>query len=199
MRFKDSVRLSALGPLSTFVETVLTSRPAASAVPGFGATERARWRPSSHLHVLLVEDCPVIQMLTRTQLGRWGIEPKIAATEQDVLRAITRHRFDIVLMGLDLPDIGHLDVAPNLREPMPAETGRRHVPVIAYGKNVRGSLPRRLKQQGFDAALRKPCTDDEMRACLYRWCERSFVPEGLSAAQVRLAQARHCRGHRGSP
>ena len=188
MRFADAVRHSALGPLSSLWDSVVTVR--ASQPPSAGTGERSRWRPSSHLHVLLVEDCPVIQMLTRMQLARWGIIPKIASSEAEMRSAAARHRFDIGLFGIEWPNAGTLALVPNAQESGRTRVMSGHVPLIAYGATARGPLPRKLRQLGFDGSLRKPCNDDEMRACLFQWCGHSFIPEGLSAAQVRLAQAR---------
>ena len=189
MRFADAVRHSALGPLSSLWDTVLTSRTLSGPAPSAGADERTRWRPSSHLRVLLVEDCPVIQMLTRMQLARWGIAPKIAVTLAEWRSAVARHRLDIVLWGIEWPHAGELALTISPPDDVRRRGAPSQIPLIAYGASVRGPLPRKLRQMGFDAGLRKPCNDDEMRACLFQWCAHCFIPQGLSEAQVRLARA----------
>jgi DNA-binding response OmpR family regulator len=65
--------------------------------------------------VLIVDDAPEILRLVRDYLERAGFEVTTAANGADALRAFSRHRPDLVVLDLTLPETDGLDVARAMR------------------------------------------------------------------------------------
>jgi len=65
--------------------------------------------------VLVVDDEPEIVRLVRDYLERAGFEVMTAATGAAALREFTRHRPDLVILDLTLPETDGLDVARDMR------------------------------------------------------------------------------------
>ncbi len=71
--------------------------------------------PAAHGHVLVVEDDPRIAALVRDYLADAGYDVTVAGTAADALASSRRHRPDLVVLDLGLPDRDGLDVARDLR------------------------------------------------------------------------------------
>ena len=61
-------------------------------------------------HVLVVDDEPDMRLLLRLQLGREGFEVTEVATGEEAQDAVKEAVFDVVLLDLNLPGIGGLEV-----------------------------------------------------------------------------------------
>ena len=84
--------------------------------PPHGQTPEAR--------LLVVDDEPNIVELLATSLRFAGFEVATAMTGAEAVRAVERHRPDLVLLDVMLPDVDGFVVLRRLRE------GRGHVPVL---------------------------------------------------------------------
>ncbi|MGI9423349.1 MAG: response regulator, partial [Hyphomicrobiaceae bacterium] len=65
--------------------------------------------------ILLIEDDARLADMVKDYLGQSGFEVTIAATGGGGLAAADKHRYDIVVLDLMLPDIDGLDVCRSLR------------------------------------------------------------------------------------
>jgi CheY-like chemotaxis protein len=124
-------------------------------------------------------------MLTRMQMAQWGIAPKLAADWDHAAELLARHRFDVLLLDVDMRMRPGSTAASNVLALERAMADRCRVPIVAYGQSDRGRPPRSLKRLGVDAAVRKPCSDVEMLACLFRSCGRSFARRGQTGVLSR--------------
>ena len=69
----------------------------------------------SPAHLLVVDDEEVLLELRRDALRFAGYQVTTAATGYDALRAAKRHAVDLIVLDVNLPDIGGFDVCQRLR------------------------------------------------------------------------------------
>ncbi len=106
------------------------------------------------LHVLLAEDNPVNQQLALELLQMRGHNVRIAENGKEVLSALEREPFDVILMDLQMPVMDGFQTTAAVRE-RERKTGA-HIPIIAItGSAMQGDRQRCL-DAGMDGYLCKP-------------------------------------------
>jgi CheY-like chemotaxis protein/HPt (histidine-containing phosphotransfer) domain-containing protein len=117
--------------------------------------------PERRLHVLLAEDNAVNQRLAASLLERRGHKVTIAANGRRALAAIRQEPFDVVLMDVQMPEMGGFDATSAIRA-WERETGS-HVAIIAMTAHAMKGDRERCLAAGMDEYLTKPL--DPRRLC----------------------------------
>ena len=127
--------------------------------------------PGPQLHILLAEDNTVNQKLVVSMLGKHGHHVVVAANGQDVLEAIERQSFDLILMDVQMPQMDGLEATAAIRE---SERGsNRHVPIIALTAHaMRGDLERCVRA-GMDDYITKPIDLEGLRRTIEKWSSKA--------------------------
>lgn len=118
----------------------------------------------SSLSVLVAEDNPVNQTVTRHVLLQMGIEPEIVGNGEEALAAYRERRHDVILMDIQMPVLNGTEATRLIRE----LTGQQEVPyIIAL---TAGALQEN-KEQAFAAGLNdylvKPVMPDLIQEKLF--------------------------------
>jgi len=119
--------------------------------------------------ILVVDDCPVNQLLVAALLWRWGITPLVAADGAEAVALACGQDFDLILMDLQMPVLDGLAATTQLRR-FEREHARPRAPVVAYTASLFGANGSLLRACGIDASLEKPCDTQSLEECLVRWC-----------------------------
>ena len=110
--------------------------------------------PDRRLHVLLAEDNAVNQRLAASLLERRGHKVTIAVNGHDALAALARERFDVILMDVQMPEMGGFEATAAIRE---QERGTdRRIPIIAMTAHAMKGDRERCLAGGMDEYLTKP-------------------------------------------
>ncbi|TPV93057.1 MAG: response regulator [Myxococcales bacterium FL481] len=112
------------------------------------------------LHVLVVEDNKVSQMLIRRLLERDHQRVTFAGTGQQALAIAHDQRFDLILMDLGLPDISGLEVNREMR------THDAATPIVALTGEARRPSKRELTELGLTGWLTNPLDPERLRRTL---------------------------------
>jgi CheY-like chemotaxis protein len=110
--------------------------------------------PERRLRVLLAEDNAVNQRLAASLLERRGHRVTIASNGREALDALERGRFDVVLMDVQMPQMGGFEATAAIRE-RERETGE-HIPIVAMTAHAMKGDRERCLQAGMDEYLTKP-------------------------------------------
>jgi PAS domain S-box-containing protein len=111
--------------------------------------------PAAPLRVLLADDNPVNQALMRGFLERQGHTVRAVGTGREALAALEDGGFDLVLMDIEMPEMGGLEAAAALRR-REQEAGRPRLPVIAVTAHALKGDRERCLAAGMDGYLTKP-------------------------------------------
>ena len=90
-----------------------------------------------------------------------------ATTGAEAVELATAHSPDLVLMDIQLPDIGGVEVLGRLR----ADERTASVPVVALTAQAMEGDRERFLAAGFDGYLSKPIDVDELIETVRRYCD----------------------------
>jgi PAS domain S-box-containing protein len=158
---------SRLGKGSTFHFTIMAKAATAKQAHSAAATASQEQRMCSKLdrsrplRILLAEDNAVNQKVALQMLKRLGHNADVAANGLEVLQALERQQYDVVLMDVQMPEMDGIDAARKIRERWPK--GPRIVAITAYA--LEGDRERCIKA-GMDDYLSKPIQIEELRSVL---------------------------------
>jgi PAS domain S-box-containing protein len=146
------------GQGSTFGFTLSLPRTAApvAAAPGSlsaSATMRGR-------RVLLVEDNAVNRELARLLLLRNAVRVDEAVSGTEALACFDEHRYDAVLMDIQMPGMSGLEATAHMRRHPDPE--RAATPIIALTANAFRADAERYRAAGLDDTLAKPFEENEL-------------------------------------
>ncbi len=150
---------------STFwfeLELVEHSAPAA-------ASPAPAVRPSgaAPLHVLLAEDNPANQMVTRLLLARMGHTLDIAVNGQDALAKLSHGNYDVVLMDCQMPVLDGYEATRRIRAGQVSGANPR-VPIIALTAYAIDGDRRKCLDAGMDDYVAKPLRTETLQEALAR-------------------------------
>jgi signal transduction histidine kinase/CheY-like chemotaxis protein len=137
--------------------------------------------PQRRLHVLLAEDNVVNQRLAASLLERRGHKVVIAANGSEAVEAIQRQPFDVVLMDVQMPEMGGFEATAAIRAR--ERDGATRVPIVAMTAHAMKGDRERCLAAGMDEYLTKPL--DPKLLCVL--VER--VAAGRAAADVAYTPA----------
>jgi two-component system NtrC family response regulator len=135
------------------------------------------------MQILFADDEPSLQELMRIELPRLGYEATVCPDGRTALAALDRTAYDCILVDLDMPGVGGLDVIARVREIAPdTET------VIITGKSSLETAVAAIRQGVFDY-LTKPCKLAEIQAVLERVRKKRELTARLRALESRVRRA----------
>jgi CheY-like chemotaxis protein/HPt (histidine-containing phosphotransfer) domain-containing protein len=111
--------------------------------------------PDRRLHVLLAEDNVVNQRLAASLLRRRGHKVTIAANGREALAAVTAQPFDVVLMDVQMPEMGGFEATAAIRA-LEAERQAPRMPIVAMTAHAMKGDRERCLAAGMDEYLTKP-------------------------------------------
>jgi CheY-like chemotaxis protein len=112
------------------------------------------------LRILLAEDNRVNQMVAVHVLKKHGHEVTVAGNGQEVLSALKKDRFDLILMDVQMPTMDGYEATEVIRK----REGKKgaHVPIIAMTAHAMKGDRERCLQAGMDDYVSKPLKSDQL-------------------------------------
>jgi len=135
------------------------------------------------MRILFADDEASLQELIRIELPRLGHEATVCPDGRTALAALDRTAFDCVIVDLDMPGLGGLDVIARVRETSPDTEA-----VIITGKSSLESAIAAVRQGVFDY-LTKPCKLADIQAVLERVRKKRELTARLKALEGRVRRA----------
>ena len=122
------------------------------------------------LHILLAEDNIVNQMVTQRMLNKLGYKADVVANGIEVLHALERPPYDLILMDVQMPEMDGLEATKAIRRRWP--DGPKIIAMTAWA--LVGDREMCIAA-GMDGYISKPITIDELSAVLQSCGEKEFL------------------------
>ena len=136
-----------------------------------------RSRPSARLRgwVLLVEDNPVNQKVSRAMLERVGLTVDVATSGVEALAALECQVYDLVLMDCQMPVMDGFEATRRIRAR--GDLGARgRLPIVALTANAMAEDRETCLAAGMDDYLSKPFTAEALIGVLAPWLDVADAP-----------------------
>ena len=120
------------------------------------------------LRILLAEDNVINQKVATRILSQMGYRPDVVHNGVEVLEALERQKYDVILMDIQMPDMDGLEATRQIRK---RYTGAKRPWVIAMTANAMDSDRKNCFDAGMDGYLSKPVRIEALEAELTRSSE----------------------------
>jgi PAS domain S-box-containing protein len=125
-----------------------------------GLHNAARNEAAQHpLHILLAEDNAINQKVALRLLEKLGYNADVAADGFEVLAALKRKTYDVVLMDIQMPEMDGIEATKRIRAQFPQEQQPHIIAMTAYA--MEGDRERCL-MAGMDDYISKPVHIEEL-------------------------------------
>ena len=115
-----------------------------------------------HLKLLIAEDNLVNQKVALLMLKKLGFRADVAANGREVLQALERQNYDVVLMDVQMPEMDGFEAAMAIRERW--QNGLPHI--IAVTAHALEGDRKRCIEAGMDDYISKPVRLEELASAL---------------------------------
>ncbi len=110
--------------------------------------------------ILLADDSPVLQSLTKKILETQGYEFQGVKNGGKVIELLENQKFDILILDIILPDINGMDLARKIRSS--DNTDLANLPIIGISGNYMNYSEEDFASAGMNKFLLKPINYDEL-------------------------------------
>ena len=118
------------------------------------------------LKILLAEDNIVNQKLALKMLEKHGHHVSVASNGLEAIEVLTRERFDLILMDIQMPEMDGLEATRRIRDREKHEGG--HIPIVAMTAHAMKGDRERCLAAGMDDYVPKPIQASELFAVIER-------------------------------
>jgi PAS domain S-box-containing protein len=147
---------------SDLLDVIMTAlgEPAVTSRRSYDRTAEASSASGRPLRVLLAEDNEVNQKLAVRWLRKWGHSVVVAGNGREALARLETGVFDLILMDVQMPDMGGLEATAVIRAK--ERDGAGHVPILAMTAHALKGDRERCLAAGMDGYISKPIRPQEM-------------------------------------
>jgi two-component system, cell cycle response regulator DivK len=117
--------------------------------------------------VLIAEDSSVIQNLTKKILEFQNFQISSVKNGKDVLKALEKDYFDVILMDINMPQMDGMACAKTIRSMQ--DKKKANVPIIAITGNAKNYTEEDFKEVGINEYLPKPLDFDKLVDTVKKW------------------------------
>lgn len=143
-----------------------------------GALTKWRVEAAPHpLHILVVDDNHVNQVVTSRILERMGHSTRTAANGVEAVEAVELEEFDLVIMDCHMPEMDGYEATRRIRANLAARGAARHLPIIAMTANALKGEREKCLECGMDDYLCKPVSRARLAATINSYHSSALPPK----------------------
>jgi len=122
--------------------------------------------------VLLVEDNPIQQRISKAYAEKLGVEVTAVSNCQEAIDALEKRRYALILMDWRMPEIDGIQCTRSIRD-VDAKNAL-HTPIVALTARAMSGDKEKCLAAGMDDYLAKPFTTAQLREVMARWIPNKF-------------------------
>ncbi len=145
------------------LSTRAAEAPAVAGAPGV-SDHRAEQRQD--YRILVAEDDEINRLVVLRVLSDLGFRTQAVNNGREVLAALERESFDLVLMDCQMPVLDGYETTHRIRR---GEKDGRHLPIVAVTAHALKGERERCLGSGMDDYVSKPFTEEGLATVLDRW------------------------------
>ena len=138
--------------------------------------ERLKSPLEGQVHVLIVEDNRVNQIVAQNLLEEVGFTCDTVLNGLEACSAVRSHHYDVVLMDCQMPEMDGFEATDLIRS-WEREQRRKRLPIIALTANATKEDVQKCFAAGMDAYCSKPINSQVMIQLIEEWVEKSREPD----------------------
>lgn len=117
--------------------------------------------------ILVAEDNPVMQQLALRQIKKMGLEAIAASNGREVLEAVRRQQFALILMDCQMPEMDGFEATLAIRKEEAVRGG--HTPIVAMTASAMIGDREHCLTSGMDDYLPKPVSQEQLLQVMQKW------------------------------
>ncbi len=165
--------LSAAAPQRAAVTRSDSATTPAHAAPPNAATASAAGsvQTPGGIRILLADDHNINQKVAIGMLEEIGYTADIASNGVEVLAALERAPYDLILMDCQMPEMDGYEATRRIRqrEQQAPNDGRRTIRIVAMTANAMQGDREKCLAAGMDDYISKPVEEESLKAAIDRW------------------------------
>jgi two-component system, chemotaxis family, CheB/CheR fusion protein len=173
---------SKIGKGSSFVFT-LSFTKTTEKIPDEAEIVESLKTVLNNVHILVVEDIPLNQLLMKTLLEEFGFAMDIAGNGKIAIEKLKKSTYDIILMDLQMPEMDGFETTEYIRTKM-----NLHTPIIALTADVTTVDVEKCKAIGMNDYISKPVDERILYNKIIRYLKRSMYEKPVSEMEVNKKQ-----------
>ena len=141
-------------------------------------TEKDQLPLHPDIHLLVAEDNKMNQNLLRHLLGNWQLQYKMVNNGKEVLQALNKQHYDLVLMDIQMPEMDGYTAVQAIRNEYHST-----IPVIAMTAHAMTGEREKCLQMGMNEYISKPIIEAELYKMIQVYTGK-LPPRELPAASL---------------
>ncbi|MDH3693567.1 MAG: ATP-binding protein [Gammaproteobacteria bacterium] len=121
--------------------------------------------------VLVVDDNDIVRRYFAAILRQFNIENVILDNARDAIDQCSRHKFDLVLMDIHMPEMDGMEAVKQIRK----RHGDSTTVIVALTADAVSDSREKIMQSGFDDFLAKPLARSELIQTLVKWVPNKIL------------------------
>lgn len=123
-------------------------------------------KPARQYRILLAEDNPINQRVAVQLLVSRGYDVTLVCNGLEVLAALKKHSFDLLLLDVQMPEMDGLEATREIRR---RQNGSARIPIVALTAGAFQEDREKCLAAGMDDYITKPIISSDLFARLERW------------------------------
>jgi signal transduction histidine kinase/DNA-binding response OmpR family regulator len=153
-----------VGELLNAILAALDTRPQDNDPEPLLVTRHSVRESRPGMHILLVEDNEVNQLVALCLLEKQGHTVKVAPNGRKAMEALEQETYDLILMDVQMPEMNGWEATEAIRKKEKITGG--HIPIVAMTAHAMKGDEEQCMAAGMDKYLTKPIRDLQLRALL---------------------------------